>query len=108
MPKRRWYKWLFVIASFMVAVGFSVGWLFWQTAPTAEIPLAVGSPWFVETTAESGLEFVHDPGSTPETYFFPKIVGSGAALIDFDDDGRLEDATPVTGTLGGLFLQIVQ
>jgi hypothetical protein len=32
---------------------------------------------------------VHDPGPTGR-YFFPQIQGSGAALFDFDNDGRLD------------------
>ncbi|MBV9122080.1 MAG: VCBS repeat-containing protein, partial [Planctomycetes bacterium] len=40
-------------------------------------------------TQEVGLNFVHDAG--PEgTYFMPQIMGSGAALFDYDNDGRLD------------------
>jgi hypothetical protein len=47
------------------------------------------SPWFVDITEESGLDFVHDVGQ-PGSYFMPLSVGSGAALFDFDNDGRLD------------------
>ena len=32
-------------------------------------------PWFVDITAESGLNFVHDAGPTG-SYFVPQIIGS--------------------------------
>jgi hypothetical protein len=40
-------------------------------------------------TAEVGLHFVHDPGPLGD-YFMPQIMGSGAALFDYDNDGRLD------------------
>ncbi len=47
-----------------------------------------GSPWFEDVTEQVGLDFVHDAGPTGH-YFLPQIVGSGAALFDFDGTGRL-------------------
>lgn len=47
-------------------------------------------PWFVDVTAESELRFMHDPGPVDGQYFLPQINGSGAALLDFDNDGRLD------------------
>ena len=41
-----------------------------------------------DVTRELGIDFVHDPG--PPSFFFPAIVGSGVALLDFDQDGRLD------------------
>ncbi|TMQ33782.1 MAG: VCBS repeat-containing protein, partial [Planctomycetota bacterium] len=49
----------------------------------------VGPAWFRDVTDEVGLNFVHDPGPAGD-YFFPQIQGSGAALFDFDKDGRLD------------------
>lgn len=46
-------------------------------------------PWFADVTGSKGLRFQHDPGPTG-TYFFPQIVGSGGALLDYDNDGRLD------------------
>jgi hypothetical protein len=47
--------------------------------------------WFADVTQEVGLDFVHDVGPRPpEEYFMPQTVGSGAALFDFDGDGRLD------------------
>jgi hypothetical protein len=50
---------------------------------------AVGPSWFADITEEKRLDFVHDAGPTG-TFFLPQIVGSGAALFDFDNDGRLD------------------
>ena len=47
-------------------------------------------PWFIDVTKEVGLDFIHDPGPSDGTYFFPQSVGSGVALFDFDNDGRLD------------------
>src|SRR5262249_19656432 len=55
--------------------------------PTTEAP--AGPPWFVDVTDELGLDFVHDAGPM-DSYFVPEIVGSGAALFDFNNDGLLD------------------
>ncbi|MGH7174665.1 MAG: CRTAC1 family protein [Gemmataceae bacterium] len=55
-------------------------------------PLAgepTGPPWFRDVTTESGVDFVHDAGPTG-TFLLPQIVGSGAAVLDFDGDGLLD------------------
>ncbi len=46
-------------------------------------------PWFVEATNDLKLDYLHDAGPA-ESYFMPASMGSGAALIDFDADGRLD------------------
>jgi hypothetical protein len=50
----------------------------------------VGPPWFLDWTAEKGLHFQHDAGPPPGQYFMPQMIGSGAALFDFNGDGRLD------------------
>jgi hypothetical protein len=55
--------------------------------PAAEGPSA--PPWFRDVTEECGLDFVHDAGPTGD-YFMPQVMGSGAALLDYDNDGRLD------------------
>ncbi|HTU89199.1 MAG TPA: VCBS repeat-containing protein [Gemmataceae bacterium] len=57
------------------------------TTPLAGEP--AGPPWFRDVTAESGVDFLHDAGPTG-TFFLPQIVGSGAAVLDFDGDGLLD------------------
>src|SRR5262249_25536315 len=50
-----------------------------------------GPAWFADVTDEVGLQFTHDAGPLPGTeYFLPQIMGSGAAVFDFDGDGRLD------------------
>src|SRR5262249_27019330 len=46
-------------------------------------------PWFADMTDEVGLDFVHDAGPLG-SYFMPQIIGSGAALFDFNNDGLLD------------------
>src|SRR5437868_4938046 len=45
--------------------------------------------WFVDITDQAGLHFIHDAGPAGR-YFMPQVIGSGAALFDFDQDGRLD------------------
>ena len=45
--------------------------------------------WLTEITAESGLDFVHENGGTGELHT-PEVMGGGAALFDFDNDGDLD------------------
>ncbi|HTU89467.1 MAG TPA: CRTAC1 family protein [Gemmataceae bacterium] len=66
--------------------------------------------WFRDDTAASGLDFVHDAGPTG-TYFLPQIIGSGAALIDFDNDGMfdlylLTNGGPRSASTNRLFKQL--
>jgi hypothetical protein len=46
--------------------------------------------WFEDVTDQVGLDFVHDAGPVNDRFFMPQIIGSGAALFDFDGDGRLD------------------
>ena len=45
--------------------------------------------WFTDAAAESGLDFVHFSGASGEL-LFPEIMGSGVALLDYDNDGDLD------------------
>lgn len=45
--------------------------------------------WFIEQSRERGIDFVYESGFDGE-YRFPEIVGGGAALLDFDNDGWLD------------------
>src|SRR5262245_57311932 len=68
-----------------------------------------GPTWFEDVTDKVGLDFTHDPGPGGQ-YFFPEIMGSGAALFDFDGDGRLDilllqNAGPKSGSKNRLYRQ---
>jgi hypothetical protein len=49
----------------------------------------VASAWFQDVTEKAGLRFTHDAGPIGD-YFMPQIMGSGAALFDFNNDDRLD------------------
>jgi hypothetical protein len=63
-------------------------WHFWWPSSHSEEEPA-GPPWFVEVTEQTALRFVHDAGQFTG-FDMPLIMGSGAALFDFDGDGRLD------------------
>jgi enediyne biosynthesis protein E4 len=44
---------------------------------------------FVEVAAAVGLDFLHRNGATGQ-YYMPELIGAGAALFDYDDDGDLD------------------
>jgi hypothetical protein len=65
--------------------------------------------WFEDVTAKSGLNFTHDVGPLGR-FFMPETVGSGAALFDYDNDGRLDiyllqNAGPKSTSVNRLFRQ---
>jgi hypothetical protein len=79
--------------------------------PTAP-PVAEEPPpgWFRDVTADVGLGFTHDAGPGG-AYFLPEVMGSGAAVLDFDNDGRLDvylvsNGGPRSGSKNRLFRQM--
>lgn len=70
-----------------LVAGLGAWWLLARQAPPQEQP--PDPPWFEEVASDAGLSFVHDAGPIGD-YFFPQIMGSGVALIDFDGDGLLD------------------
>jgi hypothetical protein len=53
----------------------------------ARVPIS--SFRFTEIARSAGIDFVHVSGMT-EAKHFPTAYGSGVAMLDFDDDGRLD------------------
>ncbi|HKQ38858.1 MAG TPA: CRTAC1 family protein [Verrucomicrobiae bacterium] len=45
--------------------------------------------WFADVTEGSRLQFVHQSGASGK-YLMTEQIGSGAALFDYDNDGRLD------------------
>lgn len=62
-------------------------------APANSSPSAVatqaGTPWFEDATVASGVDFEHVRALT-QRFWFPEIMGAGAAWLDYDGDGRLD------------------
>ena len=52
-------------------------------------PLPAEDGWFVESAAARGIDFEWVSGHR-ERFFFPEIMGGGAALFDMDTDGDLD------------------
>src|SRR4051794_21586700 len=57
---------------------------------SANPPAPAAGVWFEETAAKAGLKFTHAPGPEAEKFFMPASMGSGVALFDYDNDGRLD------------------
>jgi hypothetical protein len=57
-------------------------------APAAVL-LAQAKPIFTEIARQVGVDFVHDPG-TEGKLMAPEVMGSGGALLDYDNDGDLD------------------
>ncbi len=50
---------------------------------------AAAEPWFVNVTAETGIEFVHASGHH-RRHWFPEIMSGGIGLCDFNGDGLVD------------------
>ncbi len=57
--------------------------------PAALIASSPPAPIFRETASDVGLHFEHVTGATGDHYM-PEIMGAGAALFDYDNDGDLD------------------
>jgi hypothetical protein len=58
-------------------------------APAPPSPSASQEPWFVESAAETGIDFIHFNGMSGE-HFYPEIMAPGVGLLDYDNDGDLD------------------
>ena len=55
-------------------------------------------PWFVEDARARGIKFRHRSGHHSE-FYFPELMGGGAALFDMDGDGDLDAFLVQSGSL---------
>jgi hypothetical protein len=76
------------LVGLLILGGFLGGCRSPRTEPSAENE-ATEPPWFLDWTTEKGLHFEHDAGPVGN-YFVPQMIGSGAALFDFDGDDLLD------------------
>ncbi len=60
-----------------------------KPTPTSKPAATVLSPIFIDDTDRAGIHFTHDTGPAGR-YALPEIMGSGCALFDYDNDGRLD------------------
>jgi hypothetical protein len=60
-----------------------------SSASNAPVESFIPPAWFEDITEKAGLHYTHDAGPKSD-YFMPQIMGSGAALLDFNNDGLLD------------------
>ena len=70
---------------------------------------AQGPNWFEDFTARAKVRFVHQ-AETSGRHLFSESIGSGAAFLDFDNDGRLDfylihNVPPSAAAINRLFQQ---
>jgi hypothetical protein len=85
---RRWLAFI----TLLLVLGIGI-WIFSEPKPLAidnKKPSEFYPAWLEDITEKSKLDFIHDPGPVDGNYFMPQSIGSGAALFDFDGDGRLD------------------
>jgi hypothetical protein len=74
-------------------IALAIGTL--AAAPVAE----ARADWFRDLGPASGVDFVYRTGMTG-AFYFPEIMGGGAALLDYDGDGRLDLYLVQGGAIG--------
>lgn len=62
---------------------------FRRAVPSGAAAMQSAAPLFAEVADQVGLDFQHYNGATGR-YYLPEIMGAGAALLDFDNDGDLD------------------
>ena len=55
-------------------------------SPSPTPPRPSGPIEFTDVTAEAGIRFKHNSGAFGKKYL-PETIGSGAAFLDYDNDG---------------------
>jgi hypothetical protein len=84
-------SWMLASGVAVLALGtVTIYWLAGMTSGEETVSPGSHPGWFIDVTDAVGLDFVHDSGPVDGNYFLPQIMGSGAAVFDFDGDGRLD------------------
>ena len=78
-----------LLAAIVVTVGSGASWGGVRAAAQTEAPPPAGEAWFTDEAEAAGLDFVHVNGASGDLRM-SEILGPGAALFDFDDDGDLD------------------
>ncbi len=68
------------------------------SSPEGEPPDRNSASIFRDVSAEVGLDFEHENGAAGE-FYLPEIMGSGGALLDYDNDGDLDIYLVQSGSL---------
>ena len=66
--------------------------------PENPAPDGVAASVFRDASAEAGLDFTHRSGAAGD-FYLPEIMGSGGALLDYDNDGDLDIYLVQSGSL---------
>lgn len=74
-----------------VVVTLATPFCLWLRNVDVQTEVLTGAPSlpFTDVTEEAGIRFAQHPGPLG-TYYLPEIMGSGCALLDYDNDGDLD------------------
>lgn len=83
----------------LCAIAVVLGGTFWWSQradrlsvpgwPTSGSAARDEAPWFIDVAEKTGLDFAHIRTSAAR-FYFPELLGGGAALLDYDNDGDLD------------------
>jgi len=89
-PRKAATVWI-IVCFFVILAGLGTVFKFY-----GGFPRAAAADIFIDATEASGIHFVHTNGMTGE-YYFAEVIGSGVAIVDYDNDGR-PDILVLNGT----------
>jgi hypothetical protein len=102
-------RWFGIVAICLLEAFPSLGCHREAAEPMGADPPNNDPVWFRDDTEKVHLDFCHEAGPIGR-YFMPQIMGSGAALLDYDNDGRfdlyfVQNGGPDSGARNRLFHQ---